>query len=239
MSPQDSPQRPWSARATAPGPGALHSPPREPTLAPPGSRHRPVISSQAESRQAGLRPAELARATETCVHATACTGHLGCVGPWAGGILQTEMRQGCPSHTRSVVRAPLAVLLVPSFRTWIPVARAPCFRLLSACAPLSSQQELKAHLSLCSGPSTGFPSRAEQTAELSWGVRGSTCSGPRDRSAVSAAPPESLRPRPWPHSVCLARTSLRALALCLRPGHSPRNPCGALSRPLPPLASRS
>lgn len=179
------------------------------------------------------------RATETCVHATACTGHLGCVGPWAGGILQTEMRRGRPSRTRSVVRAPLALLLVPSFRTWIPVARAPCFRLLSACAPPSSQQELKAHLSLCSGPSTGIPSRAEQTAELSWGVRGSTCSGPRDRSAVSAAPPESLRPRPWPHSVCLARTSLRALALCLRPGHSPRNPCGALSRPLPPLASRS
>lgn len=122
MSPQDSPQRPWSAGATAPGPGALHSPPREPTLAPPGSRHRPVISSQAESRQAGLRPAELARATETCVHATACTGHLGCVGPWAGGILQTEMRRGRPSHTRSVVRAPLALLLVPSFRAWIPVA---------------------------------------------------------------------------------------------------------------------
>lgn len=117
------------------------------------------------------------------------------------------MRRGRPSHTRSVVRAPLALLLVPSFRTWIPVARAPCFRLLSACAPPSSQQELKAHLSLCSGPSTGFPSRAEQTAELSWGVRGSTCSGPRDRSAAPAAPPESLRPRPWPHSVCLARAS--------------------------------
>lgn len=139
MSPQDSPQRPWSAGATAPGPGALHSPPREPTLAPPGSRHRPVISSQAESRQAGLRPAELARAMETCVHATACTGHLGCVGPWAGGILQTEMRRGCPSHTRSVVRAPLALLLVPSFRTWIPVARAPCFRLLSTQQPAGAQ----------------------------------------------------------------------------------------------------
>lgn len=138
MSPQDSPQHPWSAGATAPGPGALHSPPREPTLAPPGSRHRPVISSQAESRQAGLRPAELARATETCVHATACTGHLGCVGPWAGGILQTEMRRGRPSHTRSVVRAPLALLLVPSFRAWIPVATG---ALLPAAFSLCSTQQ--------------------------------------------------------------------------------------------------
>lgn len=32
------------------------------------------------------------------------------------------MRRGRPSHTRSVVRAPLALLLVPSFRAWIPVA---------------------------------------------------------------------------------------------------------------------
>lgn len=223
MSPQDSPQRPWSAGATAPGPGALHSPPREPTLAPPGSRHRPVISSRAESRQAGLRPAELARATETCVHATACTGHLGCVGPWAGGILQTEMRRGRPSRTRSVVRAPLAFLLVPSFRAWIPVATGAL--LPAAFHPAASRSSRHICPSAQDLPLASHLEPSKQ--QSSPGV----CEAPRALAPMTTPVFPRVTPPTPLASLGVPRTSLRALALCLRPGHSPRNPCGALSPP--------
>lgn len=138
MSPQDSPQRPWSAGATAPGPGALHSPPREPTLAPPGLPSS-TCHQQPSREQAGGSPARRAREG----HGDLCPRHglhgaprvCGALG-WRNSADRDE--EGCPSHTRSVVRAPLALLLVPSFRAWIPVATG---ALLPAAFSLCSTQQ--------------------------------------------------------------------------------------------------